>query len=136
MLIGESFSGKSSLISALSPNPYSSKRVMAVERHGQFINTPSEFLENRRFYHALITSAVDCEILAFVQDARRNSSLFPPLFAQTFNRRTIGIITNIDCPGAHIDRAHRFLANAGVQEIFATGVETQVGLEPLRQLLA
>lgn len=136
MLVGETFSGKSSLIKALSDQEYQPKRAMAVEYCGQFINTPGEFLENRRFYHALITTSADCDILALVQDATRRSSLFPPLFGSMFNRQVIGIISKSDSADANLQRAQLFLENAGVKDIIVTSSMTGDGLETLGRLLS
>jgi ethanolamine utilization protein EutP len=135
MFIGETRVGKSSLIRELSGENFTSHRAMAVEYHGQFINTPGEFIENRRFYHALITSSADCDILVLVQDATRNNSLFPPLFASMFNRRVIGIISKIDVPEVNIERSRLFLQNAGTREIILTSSKTGEGLDILRQML-
>ena len=135
MLIGETFVGKSSLINALSDAEYTPHRAMAIEYFGQFINTPGEFLENRRFYHALITASVDCDILAFVQDASRNNSLFPPLFASIFNRNVIGIVSKIDIENVNLDRAEHFLRNSGVKKIVHASSKTGEGLSLLRQIL-
>jgi ethanolamine utilization protein EutP len=136
MLIGETFSGKSSLIRALSEDVYTPRRAMAVEYFGRFVNTPGEFLENRRFYHALITSAADCDTLFFVQDTTRNSCLFPPLFASMFNRKIIGILSKIDKEKSNSTLATRFLENAGVKEIIATSVIAGDGLDRLQLLIS
>lgn len=135
MLIGETFTGKSTLIQALSDKTYTPHRAMAVEYFGRFINTPGEFLENRRFYHALLTSAADCNIILFVQDSTRNTSLFPPLFASMFNRRIIGVSSKVDSENSNRQLAKRFLINAGVKEIIETSSATGEGLPLLRQLL-
>lgn len=135
MFVGESFSGKSSLIRLLSAEQYHPRRGMAVEYHGPFINTPGEFLENRRFYQALITSSTDCDILAFVQDATRTSSLFPPLFASMFNRRVVGIVSKVDHSSANIERARKFLANAGVKELFCLSIVSGEGIRDIQKML-
>ena len=132
MLIGEWKSGKSSLIRALSREEYASRKVLAVDFFRNFVNTHSEFLENRRFYPALITAAADCDVLAFVQDATRRSCQIPPAFASMFNRRVIGVITKIDLPEADVRRARRFLENAGVREMFCVSVTRGEGMEALR----
>lgn len=136
MFIGETFVGKSSLIRALSEDDYTPHRAMAVEYFGQFINTPGAFLENRRFYHALITSSADCDVLIFVQDTTRNTSLFPPLFASMFNRRIIGVSSKIDGEKSNCVLAQRFLKGAGVKEIIETSTITGEGLDRLRLLLS
>ena len=135
MLIGAWRSGKSALIRALSEPGYMPRKVLALDFYRNFVNTPSEFLENRRFYPALITASADCDILAFVQDATRSTCQMPPAFASMFNRRVIGIITRIDAPDADPDRARRFLENAGVREILAVSVEQGAGMEELRAIL-
>lgn len=136
MLVGETFSGKSSLIRELSGQNYLPNRAMAVEYHDQFIYTPGEFLENRRFYHALITTSADCDIMAFVHSATSPNSLYPPLFGSMFNRKVIGIISKSDCAEANIQRSELFLTNAGVQEMVVTSCVTGAGLDTLRQLLS
>ena len=97
-----------------------------------FVNTPSEFLENRRFYPALITASADCDILAFVQDATRSTCQMPPAFAAMFNRRVIGVITKTDAPTANQLRARKFLLNTGVKEIFSVSAAQDTGLDKLR----
>ena len=128
--------GKTTLIQRLSKDTFIAKKTQAVEFCGRFIDTPGEFLENRRFYPALITSSVDCDVVAMVQDATRISSLFPPQFATIFNRRVIGIVTKVDVDGCNVDRAERFLANAGVKEIVRSSSVTHIGLDILQDILA
>ena len=135
MLIGEWKSGKSSLIRALSGADYTPRKVLAVDFFGRFVNTPSEFLENRRFYPALITAAADCDLLVFVQDAVRRSCQIPPAFASMFNRRVIGVITRTDLPDADVRRARRFLENAGVRDIFCVSVTEGSGMDELRAVI-
>lgn len=135
MIIGEWKSGKSSLIRALSGADYTPRKVLAVDFFGRFVNTPSEFLENRRFYPALITAAADCDLLVFVQDAVRRSCQIPPAFASMFNRRVIGVITKTDLPDADVRRARRFLENAGVRDIFCVSVTEGSGMDELRAVI-
>lgn len=132
IVIGEWKSGKSTLIRALSGENYAPRKVLAMDFFKNFVNTPSEFLENRRFYSALITASADCDVLAFVQDAARNSCLIPPAFASMFNRRVLGIITKCDLPEANIARAEKFLKNAGVREIYCVSATQGTGMDALR----
>lgn len=135
MLVGECGSGKSAIIRAFSEGGYTPRRALAVEYHEQFITPPGEFLENRRFYPALITTSADCELVVFVQDATRKSSLFPPKFAFAFNRPALGVISKSDAPGADVRLAERFLFNAGITEIIPISTESGLGLERLRNRL-
>lgn len=136
MLIGETRAGKSGLIRALSGGSLTCARALAVEYLGAFIITPGEFLENRRFYPALITAAVDCDILLLVQDSTRRSSLFPPQFAAMFNRTVIGVACKIDLPTARPELAERFLRSAGARQCLRVSAKTGEGIAELKNLLA
>ncbi|MGE4311563.1 EutP/PduV family microcompartment system protein [Desulfovibrio sp.] len=133
MLLGERGAGRRSLARALGHAPAFMPQPMAVEFAGRFVIPPPEFLENRRFYRALITVSMDCSTLLFVQDATRRTSAFPPGFARIFNRHVAGIITKTDMPEASIERATRFLNNAGLQNIYAISALSGEGLDTLRQ---
>ena len=135
MLIGEWRSGKSTLIRLLSRSDYRPRKVFAVDHHGDFVNTPSEFLENRRWYPALITASAHCDTLIFVQDATRTTCQIAPSLAAMFNRKVIGVITKTDLPEANVARAERFLRNAGVREQYAVSLATGEGMDRLRQVL-
>lgn len=121
MLLGENGAGRRDLVRALLPAlshaPGGVRPSLAVEYVGPFVLPPSEFLENRRFYRACITTSLECATLVFVQNAVRKTSVFPPGFATIFNRRVLGVITNAHAPGAYSERARRFLQSAGVREI-------------------
>lgn len=135
MLVGEQASGKGRLISLLTGGRWQERRVMAVEYCGPFINTPGEFLENRRFYPALITAAMDCSLICFLQNARSQTSLFPPRFASMFNCATLGLITACDAPEASLARAGRFLQAAGLAQWLPVSLESGVGMDALRTCL-
>lgn len=122
MLIGEKGVGRRSLVHALGFAPPAGLCPLAVEYAGPFVLPPAEFMENRRFYRALITSAMECRTLVFVQDAARATSAFPPGFARTFNQRVLGLITKPDSPRANTTRAGRFLASAGLQAIHTVNI--------------
>ena len=133
MLIGEHGVGRRSLVHALGFAPPAGLCPLAVEYAGPFVLPPPEFMENRRFYRALITVSVDCGTLLFVQDATRRTSAFPPGFARIFNRHVAGIITKADMAEASIERATRFLDNAGLRNIYAISAVSGQGLDALRQ---
>lgn len=135
MLVGEQSSGKEQLIALLTGGRWKARRVMAVEFCGPFVDTPGEFLENRRFYPALITAAMDCSLICFLQNARSRTSLFPPRFASMFNCATLGLITACQAPDASPERAGRFLRAAGLTRQLAVDLESGAGLEALRLCL-
>lgn len=136
MFVGATGAGKRSLIRALMEEDLPPHRPMSINYHGPYINTPGEFLENRRFYPALITASADCDVVVFVQDASRRTSRFPPLFASAFNRRVIGIVTRISVDGADVARAERFLRQAGAREILRVDITNREDLDAIESLAA
>ena len=126
--------GRRSLVHALGFAPPAGLCPLAVEYAGPFVLPPPEFMENRRFYRALITSAMECRILVFVQDATRATSAFPPGFARTFNQRVLGLITKPDSPRANTARAERFLASAGLQNLPTVNILEGKGSDAMKAL--
>ena len=77
IFIGQSGCGKTTLCQKLNEEEIRYKKTQAVERYGESIDTPGEYLENRHFYNALIMSAVDAGIIALVADP---TSEYPGVF--------------------------------------------------------
>lgn len=121
MLVGAARSGRKGLMRRLySGDIPDGQQILAPRYVGPFVLPPAEFLENRRFYHMIITLGAECDILLFVQSATDRTSVFPPGFATLFNRKVLGVITKAAAPGADTCRAERFLYHAGVRDIRTT----------------
>ena len=135
LLVGQSGSGKSALIRALGDAAYVPRKLMAVEYRGPFVNTPGEFLENRRFYPALITTAAECDMVLMLVSATHASCLIPPQFTTMLNRTALGVVTRADAPQANVERARRFLQGAGVRTLLVTDFESGRGVPELRAVL-
>lgn len=135
MLMGERGVGRRTVARLLGCTVPDLRRAMAVEYAGEFVFPPPEFLENRRFYHALITLGTECAVILFVQDATRPTSAFPPGFARIFNRTVIGVITKTDMDTASTERARRFLQSAGTTRIAALSSVSLAGVDELRAAL-
>ncbi len=136
MLIGESHSGKSSLIRALTGEAYEPRKALALQYFHNFVDTPGEFLENRRFFRFLLTASQEVDILLFAQDATRIICMLRPGFATMFNREVVGVITKCDHVQADIVRARRLLTYTGLHHLIETDVKTGRGLDELRAELA
>lgn len=135
MLIGEGHSGKSTVIQQLSGQDYRPRKALAPVYFRNFVDTPGEFLENRRFYRSLITASMNCDILLFIQDATRSSCLMPPGFAAMFNRVVAGLVSKCDHERANIARAEKFLRTAGVKTILHGALHSEGGAEDLKESL-
>ena len=135
MLIGRSGCGKTTLFQAINRLPQEDKKTQAIEYHPQVVDTPGEYIEKRFYYHALVMSAADCELIAFVQDCQDDSCIFPPGFAALLGKRTIGIITKRDQRVDSIEHIRKMLESAGVEQIFEVSAQQGTGIEEIRALL-
>ncbi len=135
LLVGKTGSGKTSLIQALLDQELSYRKTQAITFNGTFIDSPGEFLENRRLYSALLASAMTCDVVGLVQDATGRNSHYPPNFASMFKKEMIGIVTKVDKESSNPERAEKFLRWAGVENIVKTSSIDKIGLEQLRLCL-
>lgn len=131
MLIGKTGVGKTSLTQRLNGAQYIYEKTQSLIFNGDIIDTPGEYIENRRYYTALITTACEADVIALVQDATEEESLFPPAFSRIFDKDVIGIITKVDLEDKNIERAETFLRDAGVEKIFHISSETETGIADL-----
>ena len=132
LLIGKTGSGKTSLIQGLQDQKIIYKKTQAITFNGMFIDSPGEFLENRRLYPALMTSSAGCNIVALVQDSTVINSVFPPKFSSMFKKKIIGIVTKVDKASSNPERAEKFLRRAGAEEIIRTSAIDKTGFELLK----
>ena len=131
MLIGRTGCGKTTLIQAIQGRKITYKKTQAVSFCGTIIDTPGEFVENRRFYSALMASSTTCDIVGLVQDATATNSIFPPKFGSMFNKTIIGVVSKTDMDGSNPALAEKFLRWAGAQEIFHTSSIQETGIKAL-----
>lgn len=131
-MVGKSGSGKTTLIQSFQGREVVYRKTQAITFDGVFVDSPGEFLENRRFLPALLTSAARCNVVALVQDSTAKNSSFSPGFATLFNKRVIGVVTKTDKNGSCVERAEEFLCKAGVTEIIRTSAVEKTGLNSLK----
>lgn len=136
ILIGRTGSGKTTFTQGLIKKEKKYRKTQAIEWHDNVIDTPGEYIENRRFYNALITTSFDCEVVALVQDSTDEGCIFPPSFAAIFNKPVIGIITKIDSSDGDIEYAKKCLLNAGAQKIFEVSAFEGRGIEDIKMFLS
>ncbi len=134
MLIGKVGCGKTSLNQALHQQDIDYKKTQAILYNDNVIDTPGEFVENRRFYSALLVTANQCDIVGMVQDAVSSTSMYPPGFSSIFSRPVIGIVSKIDL-GGDPDQAASFLRRAGARTIIKTSAVNGEGVEEIRKIL-
>ncbi len=131
-MVGKTGSGKTSLLQSFQGREVVYRKTQAITFDGMFVDSPGEFLENRRLLPALLTSSTNCQIVALVQDATGKTSPFSPGFAAMFNKGVIGIVTKIDEKLSNPERAEEFLRQAGAKEIYKTSAVEKTGLDSLK----
>ena len=138
VLVGKTSSGKTTLAQYLHDQELVYRKTQAVQLFGRdIIDLPGEYLEMRGMYRALNVTAVDADVVALVQEAGDEQSMFAPKFATMFNKPTIGIITKIDTADEHqIEHTKEQLRRAGAERIFLTSSYTGEGLDSLDAYLA
>ncbi|SHJ56210.1 ethanolamine utilization protein EutP [Hathewaya proteolytica DSM 3090] len=137
IMIGRTGCGKTTLTQVLHSEKIDYKKTQAIEFFDKAIDTPGEYIENRRFYNALIVSAADCDIIALLQSSIDEHSIFPPGFATSFAKPVIGIITKADlCHSEEeLKRSEKFLKEAGVKQIYTISSIESYGVEDIIKLL-
>ena len=135
MLVGSTSAGKTTLVQALGNKPLRYKKTQSLEYGNSLLDTPGEFIENRRFYSALISASVDYQLVALVYDSTSKQHQFPPGFASMFNKKVIGIITKLDDEQANLEQSRRILKQAGATIIFEVSSLTRQGLSDLDKYL-
>lgn len=136
IFIGQSGSGKTTLCQKLNEMALRYKKTQAVENYGKSIDTPGEYLENRRFYNALIVTAADSSIVALVSDPTSEYRAIPPGFGSMFEKKVIGIVTKIhQADEDAIEKAKQELQQAQASPIFLVDTPDDVGISELEKYL-
>lgn len=136
MVVGAVGSGKSSLISCLNGKGMDVKKTQSVLYDTLSIDTPGEYMENPCMYKYIIAEAQGVEYVLFIQDAMQRRCVYPPGFAQSFNKKTIGVITKVDTEKVQVEQSKKFLKMVGVKgPIFKTSSKTGYGIQELKQYL-
>lgn len=137
ILMGKTGSGKTTLCQRLHGEVIEYKKTQAIDMFEDAIDTPGEYIENRNYYHALIVTAADADIIGLVQDCTDERNFFPPSFGLIFPKPIIGIITKIDLAKDENDIliAEEYLKQAGASTIFYTSVTSGEGIEELINFL-
>ena len=137
IFIGKTSSGKTTLCQKLHELDLIYKKTQSVELYQNAIDTPGEYLENRRLYSGIIMSAIDAKVIGLVADPTVDENYIPPSFASTFGKEMIGIITKINMvkKKANLDKARQSLVDAGVTRIFEVDTIDNVGIKELFEYL-
>ena len=131
LMVGRTEVGKTTLSNMLVYGSPSGLKTQSINRIGNIIDTPGEFLENPVYYRAIMIHSYDADVVMLLQEAGSTETLFPPNFATAFNREVIGVITKID-NGKSTEEARKNLLAAGVEKIFVVSVYDEASVAALR----
>lgn len=132
VFIGQTGSGKTTLCQRLHEQELKYRKTQAVDYFQSAIDTPGEYLENRRFYHVLMTSAANAQVIGLVADPTAPCSFLPPAFAGSFDKQVIGIVTKTSLAGEEqIERAKKALMRAGAVPVFLVDTLEDRGIPEL-----
>lgn len=133
LLIGRSAAGKTTLCQRIGREDLRYHKTQTIQVFGDaMIDTPGEYLERTRFRGALMVTAADADLIAFLQDATEEGTMFPPAYSSTFPKPVIGIVTKCDLADARaVNRAREYLTLAGAGKMFLTSSLSGEGIDEL-----
>lgn len=135
MLVGKTGSGKTTLVQRINGVDINYKKTQMISFEENIIDTPGEYIENKYYYKALTVTASNADIIAFVQSALDEDTLFPPKFSTMFaGKIIIGIITKKDLQ-FDSSNAENFLKCAGAEEIYYIGLNDKNEIMRLKERL-
>lgn len=110
--------GKTTLFNALQGNYTLARKTQAVEFNDKGdIDTPGEYFSHPRWYHALITTLQDVDMLIYVHGANDPESRLPAgLLDIGVSKRQIAVISKTDMPDADVAATRKLLLETGFEE--------------------
>lgn len=132
ILVGNVACGKTTLCQRLNGLKQIYKKTQALEVVNQTIDTPGEYLEHRSFLQALVVTAVDTDLVLFVQDATQERFMFSPGQAAAFPVPVAGVVSKADAATEkQCKQAKALLALAGAAPVFTVSAVTGEGMQQL-----
>uniref|UniRef100_S0DFE7 Putative ethanolamine/propanediol utilisation protein n=1 Tax=termite gut metagenome TaxID=433724 RepID=S0DFE7_9ZZZZ len=103
---------------------------------GTAIDTPGEYIENRKLMYALTVTSVEADIILFTQSAASDFTVYSPGQASMFPTPVLGVVTKIDVAGEEQIRwAAELLQLAGVEKVFLVSNTDGTGIQELLDYL-
>ena len=134
MLVGRTGAGKTTFCQAIYGEELRYQKTQAVEIIHGAIDTPGEYLENRRLYRALIVTAAEADLMVLLQDCTDGQCWFAPEFAGMFGKPAIGLVTKTDLAADEqaLRVAEEKLPLAGCQRIFHISSKENTGIDEVK----
>jgi len=138
MFVGAIGCGKTTLLQRLNQLTIHYNKTQSVEFYKNIIDTPGEFIEHRRMYTNIATTAMDADVVVLLQSVTDHRLIFPEAFSTMFGRPVVGVVTKIDLSTSEDNLAwtKRQLRQAGAQKIFQVSALKNLQIDQLQQYLA
>lgn len=131
MFMGRSGAGKTTLTQALYGEDIEYHKTQYVNYSEYIIDPPGEYIEDKQFGFALALYSYEVDVVGFILAANEPFSLYSPASTATATRPVIGIVTQINNPGAEPALAKEWLEIAGCEKVFFIDSVTREGLGKL-----
>lgn len=136
MMMGSTGCGKTTLCQRLAGLALEYKKTQAIEVVGRAIDTPGEYLESKGMFKALIVTAVDADLILFLQDATDLRFGYSPGQTSAFSTPVVGVVTKTDlATPLQVERSKELLRLAGAQKVFCVSAQNGEGLKELMDYL-
>lgn len=137
IILGNVSCGKTTLCQRLFGQDINYKKTQAVELVGDAIDTPGEYIQNKKLCRALITTAADADRILILQDATDSVCMFSPGMNSMFQKPMLGVITKTDLVEnpEQLEQAEGLLRLAGADIVFKVSGLTGEGVEKLIEYL-
>ena len=129
--MGRSGAGKTTLTQALYGEDIEYHKTQYVNYSEYIIDPPGEYIEDKQFGFALALYSYEVDVVGFILAANEPFSLYSPASTATATRPVIGIVTQINNPGADPALAKEWLEIAGCEKVFFIDSVTREGLDKL-----
>ncbi|ELR67735.1 Ethanolamine utilization protein EutP [Photobacterium marinum] len=132
--VGEVDAGKSALIDKLIVQEANiGKTQSPIFYKGRVIDTPGEFVDNRSWNGALLSTISTVKTIVILQPATAKRITAPSGLLRVYpNKNVVGVISKIDAEGADCERAAALLKQNGIAgPYFETSIFDQASVDRL-----
>lgn len=137
MFIGPIGCGKTTLLQRINNIELHYNKTQTIEFYDNVIDTPGEYIEHRRMYTNIATTAMDAGMIVIMQSAIDQRLIFPEAFSTMFGRPVVGVVTKIDLAEDHtqINVVENRLKSAGAMKVFTLSSITNENVDEFAKYL-